>query len=118
MDPAHRTDTEVLFESLPEPIDLEWDGATGTLFWTDRGKPPKGNTLNRARILDGKPVDHEILLSGLKEAIGLALDGKGRRIFVSDLAGDLWVVSLDHPGEAKVIYRNQTPLTGIAYIRF
>jgi hypothetical protein len=117
MDPAHRTDIDVLFEGLPEPIDLEWDGATGTLFWTDRGKPPKGNTLNRAVIRDGKAVNHEILLSGLKEAIGLALDGEGRRIFVSDLAGDLWVVSLDHPGEAKVIYRNRTPLTGIAYIR-
>ena len=63
IDPAHRTDIEVLFEGLPEPIDLEWDGATDTLFWTDRGKPPKGNTLNRARIRDGKPIDHEILLS-------------------------------------------------------
>jgi hypothetical protein len=115
-DPARRTDIEILFEDLPEPIDLEWDGGGGTLYWTDRGDPPKGNTLNRARICDGKAVDHEILCSGLKEAIGLALDHKGRRIFVSDLSGDLLVVSLDRPGEAKVIYQNRTPLTGIAYL--
>jgi hypothetical protein len=116
MNPARRTDIEVLFEGLPEPIDLEWDNATGTLYWTDRGKPPKGNTLNRARIRHGMPVDHEILLSGLREAIGLALDDKGDRMFVSDLGGDLWLVSLRRFGEAKVIYRNRTPLTGIAYM--
>jgi DNA-binding beta-propeller fold protein YncE len=114
--PARRTDIEVLFDGLPEPIDLEWDGETGTLYWTDRGDPPKGNTLNRARIRVGKAIDHEILLSGLKEAIGLALDQKGGRIFVSDLSGELSVVSLDRPGKGKVIYQNRTPLTGIAYL--
>ena len=65
-DPARRTDIEVLFDGLPEPIDLEWDGETGTLYWTDRGDPPNGNTLNRVKIRDGKPVDHEVLLSGLQ----------------------------------------------------
>lgn len=116
MDPRNRADAELLFGDLPEPIDLEWDGETQTLYWTDRGDPPKGNTLNRAKIRDGKAVDHEILLSNLEEAIGLALDHKGRRVFVSDLKGQLRVMSLDRPGRSKVIFKSQGPLTGIAYL--
>nr|MDT0526532.1 hypothetical protein [Streptomyces sp. DSM 41633] len=38
-----RTDIEVLWDHLPEPIDLEIVG--GWLYWTDRGAPPAGNTL-------------------------------------------------------------------------
>jgi hypothetical protein len=117
MDPAQRTDIEVLFDGLPEPIDLEWDGETETLYWTDRGDPPSGNTLNRATIHNGKAVDHKIILSGLQEAIGLALDHQGRRIFVSDLKGSLWMMSLDRPGEGNIIYQSRGPLTGIAYLR-
>jgi DNA-binding beta-propeller fold protein YncE len=116
-DPAQRNDIEVLFDGLPEPIDLEWDRERETLYWTDRGDPPNGNTLNRAKIRNGKAEDHEILLSGLQEGIGLAYDPKGRRIFVSDLKGSLWVMSLDRPGEGKVIYQGRGPLTGIAYLR-
>ena len=36
--------------SLPEPIDLELDLANRVLYWTDRGDPPRGNTVNRAPI--------------------------------------------------------------------
>lgn len=116
-DPARRNDIAVLFDGLPEPIDLEWDSATQTLYWTDRGDPPNGNTLNRATIRDGKAAGHEILLSGLKEAIGLALDDEGRRVFVSDLGGTLRSVDLDRPGESTVIYQGRGPLTGVAYLR-
>jgi hypothetical protein len=41
--PANRSDIEVLFEKLPEPIDLELDLANRVLYWTDRGDPPRGN---------------------------------------------------------------------------
>lgn len=116
-DPAARTDIEVLLEGLPEPIDLDWDGEEEMLYWTDRGDPPSGNTVNRARIRGGKAVDHEIILSGLEEGIGLAHDRQGRRVFVSDLGGHLRVVSLDRPGEGKVIFQGQGKLTGIAYLR-
>jgi hypothetical protein len=116
-DPTARADIEVLIEHLPEPIDLEWDGEEDTLYWSDRGDPPKGNTLNRAKVRDGKAVAHEILLSDLAEAIGLACDRRGRRAFVSDLGGHLRVVSLDRPGEGKVIFKGQGKLTGIAYLR-
>lgn len=58
---------EVLWSGLPEPIDLELDLDAGALYWTDRGAPPQGNTLNRADIpaagQQGGPVD--ILAAGL-----------------------------------------------------
>ena len=116
-DPSKRMDIEILASGLPEPIDLEWDGEADALYWTDRGDPPKGNTLNRGRIRDGKIVDHEILLAGLHEAIGLAHDHENKRIFVSDLKGSLYVVDLDCPGSGKIIYQNKGPLTGIAYLK-
>src|ERR1700732_150313 len=34
-DPAHRSDVEVLFSSLPEPIDLDIDPGKRMLYWTD-----------------------------------------------------------------------------------
>ncbi len=46
----NRTDIEVLFDGLPEPIDLELDLAKRHLYWTDRGNPPDGNTVNRASM--------------------------------------------------------------------
>ena len=49
-----RNDIEVLFDDLPEPIDLELDLNSGTVLWTDRGDPPRGNTVNRARIEEGE----------------------------------------------------------------
>src|SRR5205814_457707 len=47
---ANRTDIELLFDGLPEPIDLELDLKNRFLYWTDRGDPPRGNTVNRASI--------------------------------------------------------------------
>src|ERR1700760_391054 len=47
---VNRTDIEVLFDGLPEPIDLELDLKNRLLYWTDRGDPPRGNTVNRAPI--------------------------------------------------------------------
>jgi hypothetical protein len=48
----NRTDIETLFEGLPEPIDLELDAESQTLYWTDRGEHPVGCSLNRARVGD------------------------------------------------------------------
>ena len=38
---ATRTDIDVLFDRLPEPIDLELDLANRHIYWTDRGDAPK-----------------------------------------------------------------------------
>ena len=45
---ANRTDIELLYDGLPEPIDLELDRKNRLIYWTDRGDPPRGNTVNRA----------------------------------------------------------------------
>jgi hypothetical protein len=58
---ANRSDIEVFFDGLPEPIDLELDLENRVLYWTDRGDPPRGNTVNRASI-DAKPAMPEIVL--------------------------------------------------------
>jgi hypothetical protein len=39
---AKRSDIEVFFDRLPEPIDLELDVKNRVLYWTDRGDPPRG----------------------------------------------------------------------------
>ena len=116
VDPANRPDIEVLFKDLPEPIDLEWVAETGHLYWTDRGDPPAGNTLNRATVSPGQPMIREIILTGLQEGIGLAIDRANQRAFVSDLGGFVRVMSLEHPSVGEVIYSGHGPLTGIAYL--
>ena len=115
-DPSNRNDVEVLFDGLPEPIDLEWVAETGRLYWTDRGAPPGGNTLNAAVITPDGPGHREILLGGLKEGIGLAIDRRGNRAFVADLGGFVRMVDLDRPGEGRVIFSGHGPITGIAYV--
>ena len=37
--PAKRTDIELLFDGLPEPIYLDLDLPNRTMYWTDRGEP-------------------------------------------------------------------------------
>ena len=40
---GNRRDIELLYDNLPEPIDLDLDPVNRTLNWTDRGDPPRGN---------------------------------------------------------------------------
>ncbi|GGF40337.1 hypothetical protein GCM10011519_12530 [Marmoricola endophyticus] len=75
-------EVELLFEGLPEPIDLHLD-AHGTLLWTDRGRPPEGNTLNRARVTPGIGTP-EICAGDFKEAIGMATADE-QTYYVGDL---------------------------------
>jgi hypothetical protein len=110
--PASRSDIEVLFDQLPEPIDLELDVAHRVLYWTDRGDPPRGNTVNRAPI-DQKAAP-EILITHLMEGIGIALDVPGNRMFVTDFAGSVYSADLDGKNERNFLYA-QGNLTGIAY---
>ena len=112
---ANRGDVEVLFDGLPEPIDLELDLDRRFLYWTDRGNPPRGNTVNRAPI-DAKPGRNEpqIVVSDLMEGIGLALDVPGNRMFVTDFGGSLYVAKLDGT-DKRTLLAAQGNLTGIAY---
>jgi hypothetical protein len=111
--PAERSDIEVLFDRLPEPIDLELDLANRVLYWTDRGDPPRGNTVNRAQIDDAN-LAPQILITHLMEGIGIALDVPGNRMFVTDFAGSLYSADLDGKNERNFVYA-QGNLAGIAY---
>jgi hypothetical protein len=113
---VNRTDIEVLFHHLPEPIDLDLDLNNRMMYWTDRGDPPRGDTVNRAPM-DGdpkKPQAPKILLTHLMEGIGIALDLKGERMFLTDLAGSVYSAKLNGSDKKELLY-DQGSLTGIAY---
>jgi DNA-binding beta-propeller fold protein YncE len=113
---ANRQDIEVLYEALPEPIDLDIDPDTRLLYWTDRGDPPKGNTVNRASLdsLSGQRPEPEIVFDHLMEGIGLALDPKGGRMFITDFAGSLYSANLDGSNRRTLQFALGN-LTGVAY---
>jgi sugar lactone lactonase YvrE len=114
---GNRTDVELLYDGLPEPIDLELDLANKTIYWTDRGDPPRGNTVNRAPLdpakTDGRkePV---IIFDHLMEGIGIALDLKGGRMFLTDLGGSVYSANLDGSNK-KTLLAAEGNLTGIVY---
>ena len=114
---ANRKDIELLYEGLPEPIDLELDLTNRMLYWTDRGDPPRGNTVNRAPMDpaqgNGKkePV---IIFDHLMEGIGIALDLKGGRMFMTDLGGSVYSANLDGSNK-KTVLAAEGNLTGIVY---
>ena len=111
-----RSDIELLFDQLPEPIDLDLDLDRRVLYWTDRGDPPRGNSVSRAPM-DAAPrsVEPEIVFAHLMEGIGLALDVPGNRMFMADLGGSLYTASLDGATH-KTLLAVQGNLTGVAYV--
>lgn len=112
---SDRSDIEVLFKGLPEPIDLELDLEARMLYWTDRGDPPRGNTVNRAPMdaTNGR-AEPEILSTHLMEGIGIALDLGSGRMFVTDLGGTVYEADLDGSHRREILLA-QGNLTGIAY---
>jgi DNA-binding beta-propeller fold protein YncE len=113
---ANRKDIEVLFDGLPEPIDLDLDLANRMMYWTDRGDPPRGNTVNRTPMdaPPGNRKEPEIVFNHLMEGIGLSLDLKGGRMFMTDLGGSVYSASLDG-SKKKTLLVAQGNLSGIAY---
>ena len=57
----------------------------------------------------------EILVSHLMEGIGLALDRRHGRMFVTDLGGSVYSANLDG-SERKTLLFAQGNLSGIAYV--
>jgi len=111
---GNRSDIEVMFKDLPEPIDLEIDFTKRVLYWTDRGDPPHGNTVNRAQLDADDGGDPEIVVTHLMEGIGIALDPGHNRMFVTDLGGNIHVAGLDG-SDHRPLRALQGNLTGIAY---
>jgi DNA-binding beta-propeller fold protein YncE len=114
---ANRRDIELLYHGLPEPIDLDIDPGARMLYWTDRGDPPLGNTVNRAPLdvsVDKRGAP-EIVFDHLMEGIGLALDPKGGRMFVTDFGGSIYSANLDGTNRQTLQFALGN-LTGIAYV--
>jgi len=114
--PATRRDIEVLYDNLPEPIDLDLDLHNRVIYWTDRGDPPRGNTVNRGPMdaAPGKREEPEIVFNHLMEGIGLALDLANKRMFLTDLGGSVYSANLDGSNKKNIVFA-QGNLTGIAY---
>ena len=114
--PANRRDIEVLFDNLPEPIDLDLDLGNRIMYWTDRGDPPRGNTVNRAPMdaAPGKRKEPEIVFNHLMEGIGLSLDLENKRMFLTDLGGSVYSANLDGSNKKNIVFA-QGNLSGIAY---
>jgi DNA-binding beta-propeller fold protein YncE len=115
--PSNRTDIELLYDKLPEPIDLDLDPGSRLLYWTDRGDPPRGNTVNRAPldVPQAKRPPPEIVFTHLMEGIGLALDPKHGRMFITDFGGSVYSANLDGSNQ-KTLLIAEGNLTGIAYV--
>jgi len=113
---TNRRDMITLFSRLPEPIDLDLDLETQTIYWTDRGD----NTISRApmdppaKFDPAVRIDRTVLVRGLNEAIGVALDiPRGRMAFTS-LGGEIGVVAMD--GSARrMLASDHGMLTGICW---
>jgi hypothetical protein len=115
----NRTDIELLFFGLPEPIDLEVDESTQTLFWTDRGDPPLGNSLNSVKVSEIKGLNegeksprYDTLMRQLHEAIGLKLDQVNKHIYLTDLGGSVYRCGFDGKDKKKV-YDEECAFSGI-----
>ncbi len=114
-----RTDVEVLIDGLPEPVDLDLDVAGGHMYWSDRGD----DTINRAalEIPSGKTAatrdDREILVRGVREAIGVTLDlERGHVYYTSGVGGRVGRANLDGSG-AHDLVTGTGAFTGIAVVQ-
>lgn len=114
--PTNRRDMVTLFSRLPEPIDLDLDFKTRTLYWSDRGD----NTISRAPMdpaagfSPATRLDRQVLVTGLKEAIGVALDVPRNRMVYTSLGGEVGLAKLDGSG-ARILHTAGGMLTGICW---
>ncbi|ENH98578.1 hypothetical protein COCC4DRAFT_67231 [Bipolaris maydis ATCC 48331] len=120
---AHRKDKVCLLEGLAEPIDLDFHESTKTLYWTDRGEMPFGNTLNRLRFddrgyalhTDSTPhLKHEIIARKFHEAIGLKIDARNEHVYVADLGGSICRCKLDGSDKVRLVFQEDRAWTGVA----
>lgn len=122
---SNRQDIEMILSGLPEPIDMEIDEDTQTLFWTDRGDPPTGNSLNSLKLGEIKGLKegekspkYDILTRQLHEAIGLKLDQINKHIYLTDLGGTVYRCGIDGKDKKK-IYDEEASFsgTGLAHVQ-
>jgi len=115
----NRRGKESLLKNLPQPIDLRWVDGLG-LYWTDRGTQKGGNSVNKmdAASLSGRTqTAHRatVLVTGLKQGIGIAVDPASRRMWYTDLGGHVYAANLDGTGH-RTIATGKGILVGIDYV--
>ncbi|KAJ5677322.1 uncharacterized protein N7477_002955 [Penicillium maclennaniae] len=120
---ASRSDVECILEDLPEPIDLEFEESSNTLYWTDRGELPLGNSLNCSRldacgriIKTSSSQKYEILTRNFHEAIGLKIDAGNNSIYVTDLGGSIYRCDLDGKNKTVLVSDENRAFTGLAFL--
>jgi hypothetical protein len=108
----NRSDIKLLFDNLPEPI----DPSTQTLYWPDRGEHPTGCALYKAYV-GGESVDLQkvVLARQFHEPIGLKLVKVNNTVYVADLGGSLYSVSLNDAKKVELA-RNDGCYTGLTLI--
>ena len=113
---TNRTDIEVLFAGLPEPIDIELDVEAGLIYWADRGD----DTINRAPIAiptgqtSANRTYRQILVRSVGEAIGVAIDKPRGRLYYTSAEGQLGRANLDGTGKQELT--GAGALTGIVVV--
>ena len=113
----NRTDIDVLWSGLPEPIDLDIDVDASLIYWTDRGD----DTVNRGPIAipagatAGNRTDRQILVKNVKEAIGVVLDRPRGVLYYTSATGQLGRAGLDGSGN-KELLSNAGAFTGIVVV--
>jgi hypothetical protein len=113
---TNRTDIEILFSGLPEPIDIDLDLEGGIIYWADRGD----DTINRAPIAipsgstAATRADRQILIRQVREAIGVAIDKRRGRLYYTAANGQLGRANLD--GTTKTELTNAGAMTGIVVV--
>ena len=108
----------MLFSGLPEPIDIDLDLENDLIYWTDRGD----DTINRAPIeipsgaTAANRTDREILVEGVREAIGVTLDlSLGKLFFTGGTGGRVGMANLDGSGMENLL-TGSAGLTGIVVV--
>ncbi len=116
---ATRSDIEVVYEGLPEPVDLDLDLPAGYMYWSDRGD----DTINRAPIeipngkRAGTRADRQIIVPGVREAIGVTLDlERGHVYYTGGVGGRVGRANLDGSG-ARDLITGSAALTGITVVQ-
>jgi hypothetical protein len=113
----NRSDVEILYAGLPEPIDIDLDVEHGLIYWTDRGD----DTINRGpiEIPKGKTAttrtDREIIVPSVKEAIGIWLDRPRGLVYYTGANGQVGRAHEDGSG-AEYLMTTGGAFTGIQVV--
>lgn len=113
----NRSDVEILYDGLPEPIDIDLDTAEGMIYWTDRGD----DTINRGPIelpsgsTAKTRTDREIIVHDVSEAIGIFLDLERGLVYYTGAKGQVGRAHLDGSG-AEYLMTMPGAFTGIQVV--